>query len=763
MPIDNSHDDQTQSFISFSQGTEVSHYRIIEKIGSGGMGEVYLAEDTRLNRKVAMKFLPIQFCEDEDCRKRFTREAQAAARLDHPNIVTVHEVGEYKGRPFLTMAHVEGQTLKEYAKDKQLSVEQILEVGIQICDGLQAAHERGIIHRDIKPSNILVDLNGRARIVDFGLASVVGEDPLTKTGSTLGTISYMSPEQVQGRQADCGSDIFSLGIVLYEMITGELPFKGYYEAAIMYSIVNLAPKSLSEFRSDLPEKLQEVIDRALQKDPELRYKSVMEMSRDFSIVSDEINGELTKSSQLLDSIAVLNFSDLSAQKDQQFFCDGMAEEIINAMTKINGLRVVPRSSAFHVAKQESDPRKIGKFLGVDAVLEGSVRKAANRLRITAQLVDVDDGCYLWSEKYDRDVSDVFSVQDEIAKAIAEKLHSKTDFHSPQPLVRKYTDNIEAYDEYLKGRYYWNKRYEGGLQKAIQYFQKAIEYDPLYALAYTGLADSFNIIGFYNFLPPHEACTRAKAASLRALEIDSELAEAHTSLGWVATFYDWNWEKAEKEFRRAIELDPNYSIAHHYYGLFLLAMQRFEEAYAELRRALELDPLATIISSSLAAAYYFERRHEESIGQHLKALSFDPDFAIGHAFFAGPYVSLSQYDKAEQECIKAQSLSGGSIYPTAFLAYVYGAAGKKDQARRLLDELLVRSKSGYISSYHIALIYSGLGEIDNALEWLEKALDERDNWMVWLNIYPVFDILRDNPQFISIVKKVGLPDSGKTKS
>lgn len=753
-------DDKTKSHFVPTKGTMVSHYRIIEKIGAGGMGEVYLAEDTKLGRDVILKFMTTSGEFGRKLADRFNDEIKSLAMAAHPNIVTIYEANEYMGSPYFVMEYFHGRPLKDLIYNKELSITDSIDIGIKICKGLEKAHKAGLVHADINPNNILVNNEHEIKILDFGLAHLF-ESPGTGGGEVLsGTITYLSPEQINGNKLDNRSDIFSLGTVLYEMLAGELPFKGDYEAATMYSIVNVSPRPVRDIVESIPDKLQDVLDRALSKDSEHRYNNVHKMAVDLEMILDDADGTASKSSHIPSSIAVLNFSDLSARHNQQFFCDGMADEIINALTKIRGLRVTPRSSAIQVSKRENDPRRIGKLLGVDSVLEGSVRKAENRLRIIVQLIDVKDGCYIWSEKYDRDMSDVFAVQDEIAMAISEKLRTRDEGPLSHPLIRKYTENIEAYNEYLKGRYYWNRRYEGGLQRAIQHFQKAIEYDPLYALAYAGLADSFNIMGFYNFMPPHEACARAKAASIRALEIDPDLAEAHTSLGWVESFYDWNWDEAECEFKKAIDLNPKYSIVHHYYGLFLLSMKRFGESRAKLNKALEIDPLATIIGSSLAAAYYFERRHEESIQHHLKALNFDPDFAIGHAFFAGPYVCLSQYDKAADECLKAQSLSGGSIYPTAFLAYVYGMAGKKEDARNLLNQLLERSNKEYISSYHIALIYSGLGEIDHALEWLEKAYDERDNWMVWLNIYPVFDNLRNDSRFISIVKKVGLPDESE---
>jgi len=476
------------------------------------------------------------------------------------------------------------------------------------------------------------------------------------------------------------------------------------------------------------------------------------------LLDNKSSSEISATSDLpskLPTIAVLPFVDLSPEKDQDYFCDGIAEEIIITLAQVEGIRVISRNSIAQFRDSKKDIREIGQVLDADFILEGSVRKVNNKIRVTAQLIDIAGGYYLWSGKYDRNISDIFTIQDEIATAIVDKLKVKLIGDSQKiPTIRR-TNDIEAYNHYLRGRYYWNRRYEGGLQKSLQYFQRSIENDPLYAPAYAGLADSFNIIAFYNFLPPHEACKKAKFAAAKALELDPELAEAHTAMGWVKTFYDWDWEGAEKEFKLAIKLNPNYSIAHHYYALFMLTLSRFEEAFSEMQLAIELDPLAPIIGTSMGAAYYFYRDHDKAIIEYERTLNFEPNFAIGHAFLAGPYVVLGDFSRAKAECQLAQKLAGESVYPTAFLAYVYGMAGEKDKAKEILNLLLEKSKDHYISSYHIALIYCGLGNYDETLIWIEKAYQERDNWMLWLKVYPVFDPLREDQRFKEIMKKVGL--------
>ncbi len=735
---------------------QIGQFEIMELLGEGGLGRVYLAKDSKLNRKVALKFIITADITEEELSGLFKNEIQALALAENPNIVTIYEAGVHNNTPYIVMEYIEGKPLKELIKEGSISTTDAITYCIEICKGLEKAHTLGLVHRDINPKNIIISKDGFVKIADFGLAKVIGKRGISEITSYAGTINYLSPEQINGDVLDHRSDIFSLGVVLYELLTGKMPFRGEYEAATTYSIQNVDPEPLAKYNADLPSSLQTIIDKALQKKPAKRYASLGDMADDLrKVLIHDLAGKAGQPKQGQNSIAVLNFADMSPEKDQEFFCDGVAEEIISTLTKLENIKVVSRSSSFQFKGRDYDSRMIGKKLGVSSVLEGSVRKAGDRVRINVQLLDVDDGFYVWSEKYDSQLSDIFAIQDEISKAIVDKLKIKAETDRDRPLVRKPTRNVDAYNEYLRGRYYWNRRYEGGLQKSIEYFQTAISLDPLYASAYAGMADSFNIIGFYNFMPPHEACTRAKAAAARALELDPNLAESHTAMGWVKAFYDWDWKAAEAEHRRALELNNTYAVAHHYYALFLLAMQRFEEAFHEMKIALNLDPLAPIISTSLAAAYYFNRQYDEAIKQYLKTLDFEPDFAIAHAFLGGPYVCQQKFDKATYECKRACELSGGSNYPYAFLAYVYGISGNILEAEKMLTEMIERSRREYISSYHIALIYCGMGEFEKSLDWLEKAYEERDNWMIWLNIYPVFDPLRKHPRFISLLEKVGL--------
>ncbi len=792
--------DNTRSYIPISKGIMISHYKIIEKIGAGGMGEVYLALDTKLNRKVALKFLPPHLCQDEDCRKRFKREAQAAAKLDHPNIIHVYEVSEFKGRPYFAMQHVEGRSLRDFASEKELPVEQILELGIQICEGLNDAHEKGVTHRDIKPSNIIVDSHGRAKVVDFGLASVIGSDQLTKTGSSLGTIGYMSPEQVQGKEIDHRSDLFSLGVVLYELITKQNPFKRDSEAATLKAVSDDLPEPLARFKSGLPNGLQAIVDKALEKDVKTRYQHADGMLSDLMRVKrslDSGQSAVSVSSRMGRSsrawwvagalvvvaavivlmltkpwvpdtatyqpekimLAVLPFENLGVSEDE-YFADGITEEILIDLAQLSGLGVISRTSAMRYKKTEKNLREIGAELGVDYVLEGTIRwdntGDESRVRIYTQLIRVDDDVHLWAERYDAVIEDIFGLQSTIAGKVAEALRVNLVGNEKDLLLKRHTENLEAYNLYLKGRHFWNKRTEEGLQKSLAYFQQAIEKDSAYALAYAGIADYYNMLGWYSFLPPKMAFPKAKDAAKRALELDKYLAEAHTSLAHVNEYFDWDWLSAEKEYRRAIELNPGYATAHQWYAEFLSAMGRPEEAIAVGKRARELDPFSPVIGTNLAGFFFVGGQIDRAIEQYKNVLEMEPDFVIAHVFIAYAYVLKGAYQEAIAEVQKAIDLSGRDT-PRILITrgYIYAISGEEDKAEQILDELKELSKQTYVSSWGIALIHVGLNQKDLAFEWLEKAYEERDVWLIYLRVIPMLDSLRPDPRFEALLKKMGL--------
>ena len=512
-------DDKTRIVNVLSRGTVVSHYRIVEKIGAGGMGEVYLAEDTLLNRKVALKFLPAILAADPEHRARFKREAQTAARLNHPSIATVYEVSEFGNQPFIAMEYVEGITLRDLMNRGEMSLDELIKISIQLAEGLAEAHSVGVVHRDIKPANILCDCKGRCKLADFGLAAFSGTSELTKAGSILGTVGYMSPEQVRGEGGDASSDIFAFGVVLYEMITGKHPFRRNNQAATINATLHDQPNPIIDVRPDAPHELIAVLDKAMDKDRSIRYQQTSQLLNDLRKIGRKLEQDSSGAPLAIrnqPSVAVLPFTNLSTDKEQEYFCDGMAEEIINALTYVENLRVVARTSSFSFKGKDLDIREIGRRLNVETLLEGSVRRSGQHLRIIAQLVNVTDGCHLWSERFDRQMDDVFAIQDEIALAIVDRLKVKLLKDEKALLTKRYTDDQEAYHLYLKGRFFWNRRYEGGLQKGIEAFEQAVQRDAMYAPAYVGIADCYNQLAHWGYLAAKEAYPIARRATEKAL-------------------------------------------------------------------------------------------------------------------------------------------------------------------------------------------------------------------------------------------------------
>ena len=786
-------------------GKTISHYKILKKLGEGGMGEVYLAEDTKLKRKIALKFLPSHLTADKEIIDRFEREAQAAASLNHPSICTVYEIDEAEGQSFIAMECIEGQSLKEKIESGPLDVYEAVDIAMQVADGLKKANEKGIVHRDIKPANIFITEDGVAKILDFGLAKLAGPTQMTKTGTILGTVSYMSPEQAKGEKVDGRTDIWSLGVVLYEMVTGQLPFKGEYEQAIVYAIMNEEPEPVTGLRTGVPLELERIIHKALGKDPKERYqhadelivdlrkvkkdlksgvtpvkrktkpKTALKVSKKFMIIgtlilaviftisafllfkgTDKKEPSKTEVINQLKKIAVLPFVDMSADKDQEYFCDGISEELINRLAKISAFRVTARTSAFSFKGQNIDIPTIGKRLKVDIILEGSVRKEGNKLRITAQLIKVTDGFHLWSETYDRLMKDVFAIQDEISLSIVERLKVSLLKGENSKLKVRPTISVEAYNLYLKGRYYWNKRTKEAFQKGLEYFQLAIEKDPTYALAYAGIADCYNLLQVYAYLPPKEAFPKARAAAEKALEIDPSLAEAHTSLAWVRVSYDLDWSAGEKEFKRALELNPNYATGHHWYSIYLTAMGRHAESLAQIKRAQEVDPLSLMINTDLGFVLFYGRQDDLAIEQYHKTLEMDKDFVVAYWRLAIIYAQKEMYDEALAATQKMRELLGDKDpLVLGAIGYIYALLGKRDEAKKVLNELSGLSKHSYISSMRVALIYMGLGQKEQAFKWLEKAYEERDFWMTFIKVAPPFDRLRSDPRFKILLKKMNL--------
>ncbi len=749
-------------------GKTISHYNILQKLGEGGMGVVYRAKDTKLDRIVALKFLTPHALDSKKERTRLLQEAQAAAALNHPHIATIYEIDEVEDQTFIAMEYIDGQSLKEKTKSRPLNLEEALEITIQIAEGLQEAHQKDIIHRDIKSGNIMVTSRGQVKIMDFGLAKTAKGRLTARDEITSGTVAYMSPEQASGGSIDPRSDVWSLGVVLYEMVAGQLPFKGNYNEAVIYSILNEEPISIRQLHPKVPMELERILNKALAKSPDERYQNASDVLFDLRKLKRQlesiISGRQPHKKKARPSIAVLPFANLSADKEQEYFCDGMAENLINALTHVEDLRVVARTSAFSFRGKEIDVREIGRKLKVETLLEGSVRRAGNRLRISAQLINVADGYHLWSEKYDRDIGetccpeDIFTIQDEISLAVVDKLKVKLLGGEKAKLVKRHTKDLEAYDLYLKGRFFWNKRTKEGYRKSLGYFQQAIDRDPTYALAYVGIADCYDLLGWYDYLPPEEAFPRARAAAQKALDMDDTLAEANASRGWISTNYEWDWPAAESKYKRAIEINPSYATARQWYAEYLSYMGRYDESIAEAKRAQELDPFSMIINTDLGQVLYYARQYDQAIEQLQKTLELDPNFIVAHFFLALLYAQKAMNDEATAEAQKARALSGGDdSLMLAHLGAIYSFSGRSDEAKKVLDQLHQLSKHRYVSPFYTALIHKGLGQKDQALEWLEKAYKKRDHWLETLKVHPWFDSLRSDPRFIELLRKMGLEE------
>jgi eukaryotic-like serine/threonine-protein kinase len=745
-------------------GSTISHYRIVERLGRGAMGLVYKAQDLRLDRPVAIKFISREVALNPEQRTRFEREARTASLLDHANICTIHDFGETKdGELFIVMGFCAGENLRVRLERGPLPLKQAVSVAIQIAQGLGKAHSLGVVHRDIKPANIMLLPDGEVKIVDFGLAKLPRDVGLTNTGGVVGTVPYMSPEQLRGDPLDRRTDIWSWGVTLYEMLAGDRPFEAGSEATIMRAIMDLDQPSLSARRPDVPLGLEQVITQALKKDRNERPENASELV-------EALQGLAVRSgtvpifpvaSRPQASVAVLPFLNLgSPDNDNDYFSDGLTEELIHALSRLPGLQVVSRTSAFEFKGKAQNVRKIGEQLKVSAVVEGSIRRFGDRMRVSTQLVNVSDGFCLWSERFDCQMTGIFEVQEEIAKSIVDLL--KVELGSrigSSGLVKRYTENFEAYDLYLRGRFQWNKRSGEGFQKALEYYEEALKLDPNYAPAYAGIADYHVSVASWGLAPPMEAWPMAKEAVKKALAANDSLAEAHASMGIIRMWYEWNWKEAEREFLRAIDLKPGLPISHIYYTLLLTQMGRFEEAEDQIRLALASDPLSIPPNMYLAGLYHYRRDYDRSIQQARRALEVDPNDIEAHIVVGLNLEQKRVFPEAIAELEKAYTLSGCNPLIIGPLGSCFGAAGNNDRAMALLQDLNEAAKQAYVAPISWVMLYLGVGDVENAFEWLEKAAEARDVLLCYLKVGPIYDPVRDDPRYTDLLHRIGLADDG----
>jgi serine/threonine protein kinase/tetratricopeptide (TPR) repeat protein len=786
MAANGSSDDQTRSFTILAAGTIISHYKIISKIGAGGMGEVYLAEDNELNRKVALKFLPQHLCQDENCRARFKREAQAAAALKHANIITIHEVSESQGRPFIVMEYIEGKSLRDIIKEGKLTINKAINLTMQICAGLNDAHETGIVHRDIKPSNILLDKNNQPIILDFGLATIKGAAKITKTGSTLGTMGYLSPEQARGEKADKRSDLFSVGVILYEMITGRQPFHHEYEAATLNAILHDAPEPLSRYKSGVAVELQQIVDKALEKNPETRYQHADDLLADlkrlqittiprrrsptgywiavativiviigYFLINQFLYQSKADKQGWANSIAVLIFRDQSPNRDQDYFCEGMTDAIIGRLSNIKNLRVISLTSVLKIKDNDYDLKKVGKMLGVETILEGSILKERDRIRVRVQLIDVEEDTHLWSDQFDQKLESIFDVQDNISKAIVEVMKIELMGGEESSLIKRNTDNLEAYNEYTQGRYFWRKRTADGIQKSIEHFERAIELDSTYALAYSGLADAWNILpGYSNVLYP-EVEQMANEAAKTAVRLDDNLAEAHASLAMTYWYSLRDIENAEIEFKRAIELNPCYSWAHLWYGNMLYVWWRDKEGKKrELEKALECDPLSIVALNNLAAMNSEDSNFVEAESLYKKLLEIEPANGTFRANFGIHFLRAGKIDEAVEQFEKAVELE--PTYWDRYHGYAqelfdFGYEGRAEKVWQRVIAAYPEQPENY--SNYGWYIKDNLKNYNDAIEQFNKAISLRKDFgIAYWGMADAYDKLKNYDEAISTAKQ-----------